>query len=248
MNITRILSHLGLTEAVDYNIVDNAIVMLPKTRMVEQVIEHDAVAEQRDEEDNIIVEAQEAYTETVMVEEEYVPAAPSQDQLDRAELELRVADLGDVMELVGEYLKDHVANEDESINPEAFTVAHIHDASSSFWRMSIAKPSLAQLEAIKAELGPVKAAAAVRAARMQEGRKAREACLDVLDMIAGFNLERELSAEQISQMASTFAQPLQALQMNRPSTAKALIQAIQADEVLVTQEMLDECLSLLQDY
>jgi len=148
MNITRILSHLGLTEAVDYNIVDNAIVMLPKTRMVEQVIEHEATEEQ------------EAYTETVMVEEEYTPAAPSQDQLDRAELELRVADLGDVMELVGEYLKDHVANEDESINPEAFSIAHINDASSSFWRMSIAKPSLAQLEAIKAELGPKKAAKA----------------------------------------------------------------------------------------
>jgi len=148
MNITRILSHLGLTEAVDYNIVDNAIVMLPKTRMVEQVIEHEATEEQG------------AYTETVMVEEQYTPAAPSQDQLDRAELELRVADLGDVMELVGEYLKDHVANEDESINPEAFAVAHINDPSSSFWRMSIAKPSLAQLEAIKAELGPKKAAKA----------------------------------------------------------------------------------------
>jgi hypothetical protein len=160
MNITRILSHLGLTEAVDFNIVDNAIVMLPKTRMVEQVIEHDAVAEQRDEEDNIIVEAQEAYTETVMVEEEYVPAAPSEDALQRAELELRVADLGDVMELVGKYLEGHVASEDESINPEAFAVNHINDASSSFWRMSIAKPSLAQLEAIKAELGPKKAAKA----------------------------------------------------------------------------------------
>jgi hypothetical protein len=160
MNITRILSHLGLTEAVDYNIVDNAIVMLPKTRMVEQIIEHDAVAEQRDENDNIIVEAQEAYTETVMVEEQYTPAAPSQDQLDRAELELKVGDLGDVMELVSKYLEGHVATEDESINPEAFAVAHINDPASSFWRMSIAKPSLAQLEAIKAELGPKKAAKA----------------------------------------------------------------------------------------
>lgn len=148
MSITRILSHLGLTEAVDYNIVDNAIVMLPKTRMVEQVIEHEATEEQ------------EAYTETVMVEEQYTPAAPSQDQLDRAELELRVADLGDVMELVGKYLEGHVASEDESINPEAFAVAHINDPNSSFWRMSIPKPSLAQLEAIKADLGPIKAAKA----------------------------------------------------------------------------------------
>jgi hypothetical protein len=183
MNITRILSHLGLTEAVDYNIVDEAIVMLPKTRMVDQVIEHDAVEEVTEEQEVldaegqsfdppqyetvVIVEAQEAYTETVMVEEQYTPAAPSQDQLDRAELELRVVDLGDVMELVGEYLKDHVANEDESINPEAFAVAHINDPASSFWRMSIAKPSLAQLEALRADLDPRKVLMAESAAALK---------------------------------------------------------------------------------
>jgi hypothetical protein len=248
MNITRILSHLGLIEAVDYNIVDGDIVMLPKTRMVEQVIEHEATEEQRDEEDNIIVEAQEAYTETIMVEEQYTPAAPSEDALQRAELELRVTDLGDIMELVGKYLEGHVASEDESINPEAFAVAHINDPSSSFWRMSIPKPTLAELEALRADLDPIKAAAAVRKARIEEGRKAREACQNVLDLIAGFNLERELSSEQISEMANTFAQPLQALQLNRPSSAKALIVAIEADDELVTQEMLDECLSLLEDY
>jgi len=247
MNITRILSHLGLTEAVDYSIVDNAIVMLPKTRMVEQVIEHDAVAEQRDENDNIIVEAQEAYTETVMVEEEYTPAAPSEDALQRAELELRVADLGDVMELVAKYLEGHVAGEDESINPEAFAVNHINDPNSSFWRMSVPKPTLAELEALRANLDPVKAAAGVRKARMEEGRKAREACQNVLDIVAGFNLESELSPEQISSMVATFAQPLQSLQLNRPSTAKALIAALEPSE-LVTQEMISECLALLQDY
>jgi hypothetical protein len=263
MNITRILSHLGLTEAVDYNIVDNAIVMLPKTRMVEQVIEHDAVEEVTEEQEVldaeglsfdppqyetvVIVEAQEAYTETVMVEEEYTPAAPSEDALQRAELELRVADLGDVMELVGKYLEGHVASEDESINPEAFAVAHINDPSSSFWRMSIPKPTLAELEAIRANLDPIKAAAAVRKARMDEGRKAREACQNVLDIVAGFNLESELSPEQISSMVATFAQPLQALQLNRPSTAKALITALEPSE-LVTQEMLSECLELLADY
>lgn len=144
--------------------------------MVEQVIEHDAVAEVAEEQEVldeegksfdppqhnkvILVEAQEAYSETIMVEEEFIPAAPSEEALQRAELELRVADLGDVMELVSKYLEGHVANEDESINPEAFAVAHINDLNSSFWRMSIAKPSLEQLEAIKADLGPIKAAKA----------------------------------------------------------------------------------------
>jgi hypothetical protein len=167
MNITKILSHLGLIENTDYIIENDVISMLPKTRMVEQLIEHEAVAEQLDAEGNVIVAAQEAYTETVMVEESYTPEAPSQEQLDRAELELRVADLGDVMELVGEYLKDHVANEDESINPEAFSIANINDPASSFWRMSIAKPSLEQLEALRADLDPRKVLMAESAAALK---------------------------------------------------------------------------------
>lgn len=148
MNIKRILEHLGLQEDVDFQLENDSFIMLPQTRMVEQLIEHEATEEE------------EAYTETVMVEETYTPDAPSQDQLDKAELELRVADLGDIMELVGEYLKDHVAGDDESINPEAFSLAHINDPNSSFWRMSIAKPTLEQLEALRADLDPRKAAQA----------------------------------------------------------------------------------------
>ena len=98
---------------------------------------------------------------------EETPEAPSQEQLDRAELELRVADLGDVMELINEYLKGYQGNEDESINPEAFSIAHINDPASSFWRMSIAKPSLEQLEALRADLDPRKAILAESAAALK---------------------------------------------------------------------------------
>jgi hypothetical protein len=71
------------------------------------------------------------------------------------------------MELVGEYLKDHVASENESINPEAFSIANINDPASSFWRMSIAKPSLAQLEALRADLDPRKVLMAESAAALK---------------------------------------------------------------------------------
>jgi hypothetical protein len=129
MNITRILSHLGLQENIDYTLDGETIVMLPQG--------------------------------------EETPAAPSEQELERAQLELRVADLGDVMELVGEYLKDHVANEDESINPEAFSIANINDPASSFWRMSIAKPTLEQLEALRADLDPRKVLMAESAAALK---------------------------------------------------------------------------------
>lgn len=83
--------------------------------------------------------------------------------------------------------------------------------------------------------------------RIIAGKKAREACQSVLDLVAGFNLEGNLTSEQIDSMVTAMAAPLQALQLNRPTMAKGLIQAVVPSEA-VTQEMIDECLLLLADY
>lgn len=88
---------------------------------------------------------------------------------------------------------------------------------------------------------------AAKQTRIEAGKAARETCLKVLDMVAGFNLERSLTIEQITSMATTLAQPMQALQAGRPAMAKLLIAGIEADEV-VTQEMIDEALELLSNY
>ena len=80
------------------------------------------------------------------------------------------------------------------------------------------------------------------------GKMAREACQMVLDLIAGYNLDRQLTQQQISQMQMDFYNIDQALRASRPTTAKGLIQQIEADGVLVTSEMKASCLELLQDY
>lgn len=169
------------------------------------------------------------------------------NEIDQAELELRHSNLGDIMELIGQYLIGHDAGEDESLNPEAFSINHINNPDCGFWRINKVKPTLETLEQIKAVYDPQKQAKQVRENRIKQGRAAREACASVLDLIAGFNIENELSAQQISDMVVTFSQPLQALQLNRPSSAKALIQGIEPSE-LVTQEMINECLLLLIDW
>jgi hypothetical protein len=84
--------------------------------------------------------------------------------------------------------------------------------------------------------------------KIQLGRAARAACENVLDLIAGFNLDRELTFEQITEMQTLFSNPERALRASRPSTAKVLIQAITPDGVLVTQQMKDLCIKLLSDY
>jgi hypothetical protein len=87
-----------------------------------------------------------------------------------------------------------------------------------------------------------------KANKILEGKKAREACSNVLDLVAGYNLANNLTAEQITSMMATFGSILQLLQANRPSTAKALIDAITPDEVIVTSQMKQDCLDLLSEY
>lgn len=80
------------------------------------------------------------------------------------------------------------------------------------------------------------------------GAKARIACRNVLDMISGRNLNAQLNAEQVTYLAVTFSPLVQALTISRPSTAKALILAIEPDGTLITEQLKNDCLEELQDY
>jgi hypothetical protein len=91
-------------------------------------------------------------------------------------------------------------------------------------------------------------AEAQRQSKITTGKKAREACQSVLDLVAGYNLDRELTIQQITQMQSIFANAEASLRSGRPTYAKQFIVAIEADGVLVTQEMKDLCLELLEGY
>jgi hypothetical protein len=84
--------------------------------------------------------------------------------------------------------------------------------------------------------------------KIQLGKKARQCCQEVLDLVAGYNLTRELTAEQITQMTTDLAQPLQALQLNRPTTARTLLSVMTPDDVLTTQEMFDDVMAVFDKY
>ena len=88
----------------------------------------------------------------------------------------------------------------------------------------------------------------IKSLRLQAGAKARQTCTNVLDLISGENLEKELTLEQISDLQLLFGNIEKALQSSRPTLAKMLILAVEPDEVLITQELKDSCLELLADY
>lgn len=100
------------------------------------------------------------------------------------------------------------------------------------------------VEDISAELE----AEATKEAKIAAGKAAREACLSVLDYIAGCNLDKELSIEQITSMQQTFASVDAALKAGRPTFARNFIEAIVPDGYILTEEEKSQCLLLLTGY
>jgi hypothetical protein len=78
-------------------------------------------------------------------------------------------------------------------------------------------------------------------ARRKSGKAARACCEDVLDIIAGINIEDARSAEDIDALKAAFSAAHELLKDARPVSAKAAIAAITPD-ALVTQDMLDAVL------
>lgn len=102
--------------------------------------------------------------------------------------------------------------------------------------------------ALKAQKDALKLQASQINSLIENGKKAREACQRVLDLIGGFNLLPGRSTEQAGQMVQSFEEAKQHLQDGRPGAAKIAIQAIPVDGVLVTQQMKDLALAQLQGY
>ena len=82
--------------------------------------------------------------------------------------------------------------------------------------------------------------AIVRKNRIKMGKNIRLLCENILDLLAGFNIERALTKEQIDQMAVTFGNIQALLNVKRPISAKPLIEAIEPDGVLVTHPLDDK--------
>ena len=126
-------------------------------------------------------------------------------------------------------------------NSEAYFRDHILGESDK----ALAESRLAAIEAKHAEVSQAKAVEEQKRQLKSQGAKDRALCQEVLDLIAGINRDRALTIEQISQMQSIFSDAEAALRAGRPDLAKSLIQAIEPDEELVTQQMKDWALEIL---
>lgn len=83
--------------------------------------------------------------------------------------------------------------------------------------------------------------------KIKAGKQAREKCQKALDFVAGENLQRELTLEQITTMQTLFSDSESALRAGRPDLAKMLIAAIEPDETLITSELKQSVLDILNE-
>ena len=83
---------------------------------------------------------------------------------------------------------------------------------------------------------------------IKQGEQAKLACDRVMSLISGYNLTRNLTAEQITEMSTLFAPIIQCLMISRPSSAKALIGQVVPDGVLVTEQIKTDILAELVGY
>lgn len=84
--------------------------------------------------------------------------------------------------------------------------------------------------------------------KIKKGQAAKQACENVLNLIGGFNIDRELTFAQKNEMKTLFADAKNALNDFQPGYAKYFINLLTPDGILLTQEMKDLCIELLAGY
>jgi hypothetical protein len=117
MNYKKILEQFGLKEGVDFVITSTGFDKIAKTRIVDQVIHHDAVPARMNGE-TVIESALPAYDETIQATETYFEVFPSTEEILNAHKNICIKEI-DIAILIEEYLKDKSAlrdTENDSIN------------------------------------------------------------------------------------------------------------------------------------
>jgi hypothetical protein len=160
---------------------------------------------------------------------------------DLSEEEKLLATNSEVREVKAEYAINHEAVYDEENNVIQEAYDEVVPAVNKTFYFFLAEYTY---EIIDLDLDVAYQAKLALENRLRLGKIARACCDEVWDLIAGYNLTRELTLEQIDSMESTFAPIAMALQAKRPDKAKLLIADITPDETLVTQAMIDDVNSI----
>lgn len=229
MTFKEVIESKGFIEGVDFTIEGEVITALDKVR------NHPEIPAILNEQGQEIRAAVPAWDE---VYQENIPTI--------TECKAIIIESHDPGAVLNYYLKSRpeARSEEDSVN-----IALVIRGDLSGWRFThVPAPSVEDLyDNLEQALADAQASKS-SVDKIAKGRAAREVCNQVLDFIAGENLERQLSIEEITVLQQTFGNAEAALRAGRPTLAKQLISAITPDGELVTQATKDTALSLLASY
>ena len=235
MDYKKVLERMGFVDNKDFSVAIDGLSfsMLQQSRMVNQVIHHPEVLEVLDVDGiTVLTPYAAAYDEYPQVAELYTLPTPSNGSMTSIWEQIQVEE-ADIVLLIEEYLKGK-----ENLRDYGNDSLNIVDNQIYSWSFTnVPQPTVDDFLAL---INPMKARLAKEAlvkSLKEAGKKDREMCENVLNLIGGFNRSRVLTNEQITEMQTTFSTIQILLQAARPSSAKSLIQLITPDEVLVTTEM-----------
>lgn len=231
MTIQELLTEKGFTEGVDYEFDENGeLVAIEKVTVVRTEIS----PAEYDEDGNEITPA--VYDESQQIYKEDIPTV--------SELKIEAIKSADVGLVVDYYLSDKRSHmtENDSINIDLLL------SGGDGWRFeNIARPSIDDLFLIFPQVKEKTQKESELKSKIENGKKAREACQSVLDLVAGFNLENTLTIEQITQMQTDFGNIEKALRAGRPTLAKSLMINLAPSDT-ITQELIDNVMEILKEY
>lgn len=183
-----------------------------------------------------------AWDEQLFEPELFTLDAPSEEVIEQTWKEVQLSE-SDIVFIIEEYLKDKT---ELRTNDDDFS---IKNGIIERWGFkNIAQPSNDELLALMPVANAVLLAQTTRNQMATIGKRVQEVCDNCLNIIVGFNVTRQLSAQQITQITEDFAPIMKDLMDRRPWSAKLKIQAIQPDGQLIQQAMVDMVLAELSGF
>jgi hypothetical protein len=270
MNYKKVLEKLGFIEGKDFSLTETSFVMLEQSKIVHSFIHHPAVEATYDlegseltpyipaydepefiihpevpavldQEGNEVTPAMPEWSEPKMVEEFFTLPAPLESVMQETWKQVQISEL-DVAMLINKYLSDkrHLITKDDCVNiSEGILVG---------WDFKdVPKPSIDTLFSLNDILIEEQIIENTIENKINEGADMEKDCVRCLQFITGYNNDR-LTEVQLTLMAQKLSGVSAALQNRMPKKAKTLLLDISVDGTIITQELKDGCLFILNKY
>ena len=176
------------------------------------------------------------------VDETYYENVPTLAEMEIALENYKLSTIPDLIQAIDEYVKQFPNSRTEDDELNADTIIHR-------WGFpNIPKPTYAELIVHYQNALAKTSEVLVRQNLIESGKRMRQSCENVLNLVAGYNNTNLASDTDKTQMSITFAPIVQQLLIIRPGQAKKLITAVDTTGNIYLENLKQILLAELKEY